>query len=678
MEQTDNLYANIIVDISVDKLDRTFQYRIPGELKGAALEGCRVKIPFGKGNTPKDGYIYSIEDVPRIDPERIKDILEVVPGSVSVEGRLFSLAAWIRRTYGSTMNQALKTVLPVKEMRKRKRAAGNAQKRPELEFDPGMTVTGLPELTEKQQAVYKGITDEWRREGRPSLIHGITGSGKTYIYIRLIDDIIRAGKQAILLIPEISLTWQTVSRFYSCFGERVSVLHSRLSKGERSDLIEKVRNREVDLVIGPRSALFTPFPDLGLIIIDEEHEPSYQSEVTPRYSARETAVERARIENAFVVMGSATPSVDAMYSCRQGKYALFDLSDRYGAAALPEVSIVDMRQELRSGNRSILSAELRDAMALRLERGEQVMLFLNRRGHTGFISCRSCGSVIKCPHCDVSLTLHRDNRLYCHYCGYSVPMTELCPSCGSPYIGGFSAGTEQVEEIVKKDFPKARILRMDADTTRRKGSYEKILSSFASGKADILIGTQMIVKGHDFPMVTLVGILAADMSLFSSDYRSSERTYQLISQAVGRAGRGEKKGEAVIQTYDPEHFAITSAAASDYESFFSEEAEEREMLGYPPAGHMIAVHGSGKDEDKLALAMEYLKQYAVRISEDRDIRVLGPAGEVISRVADTYRMALYLKGTDRTELIRTRRGLEKYIEINRGFDSIQIQFSLDS
>ena len=678
------LYANVIVDISVDRLDRTFQYRVPEELQDTALEGCRVKIPFGKGNTPRDGYIYSLEDTQRVEQEKIKDILEVVPGAVSVEDRLFALAAWMRQTYGSTMNQALKTVLPVKEMRKRKPKAKadasgtDGEKRDLLSYDPEMSVTGLPELTGKQQEVCEGILKEWQGTGRPSMIHGITGSGKTYIFIRLIDHVIKEGKQAVLLVPEISLTWQTVSRFYRCFGERVSVLHSRLSKGERSDLIEKVRNRKVDLVIGPRSALFTPFPNLGLIIIDEEHEPSYRSETTPRYNARETAEERAKIEGAFLVMGSATPSVEAMYRCRKDEYALFDLNDRYGNAVLPDVDIVDMREELRSGNRSILSRKLREAMEIRLRRGEQIMLFLNRRGHTGFISCRSCGSVIKCPHCDVSLTLHRDNRLYCHYCGYSAPMTAACPKCGSLYIGGFSVGTEQVEEIVKKEFPKARILRMDADTTRRKGSYERILSSFAAGRADILIGTQMIVKGHDFPMVTLVGILAADLSLFGSDYRSSERTYQLVSQAVGRAGRGEKKGEAVIQTYDPEHFAITAAAASEYESFFNEEIEERETLGYPPAGHMIAVHGSGKDEEKLVRAMEYLKRYAEKIAADRDIRVIGPAMETISRVADTYRMALYLKGTERSDLIRIRKGLEKYIEINKGFDGLLIQYSLDS
>ena len=664
-------YANIIVDISVDRLDRTFQYRIPEELWDTVTEGCRVRIPFGRGDTLREGYVYSIETEPRLEPEKIKDVLEFVPGAVTVEGRLFALAAWLRTTYGSTMNQALKTVLPVRQMRRRK---PKEEKNP---FPEEIQVEPIPPMNEEQQRVYDGIKKEMEGAGRPCLIHGITGSGKTFLYIHLIRDVIGQGRQAILLVPEISLTWQTVSRFYRCFGERVAVLHSRLSKGERADLVEKVQKREVDLVIGPRSALFTPFQDPGLIIIDEEHETSYQSETTPRYHARETAIERAGLEGAHVVMGSATPSVEAMAACRRGDYAFFRLENRFGEAVLPEVCVADMRKELKQGNRTMLSRALLTAMEERLEKKEQIMLFLNRRGYTGFISCRSCGSVVKCPHCDVSLTQHRNGRLVCHYCGYTEPMIHECKNCGSPYIGGLSAGTQQVEEAVLREFPKARILRMDADTTRRKGSFERILKSFADQKADILIGTQMIVKGHDFPNVTLVGILAADMSLYASDYRSAERTFQLISQAVGRAGRGKKKGLAVIQTYAPEHYAIAAAVAGDCDSFYNEELEDRELMGYPPAGHMIAVHGSGSDEEELYNALTHLKRYALSRAEE-GIRILGPSPEAVSRVADQYRAAVYIRGPRTDGLIRLRRAMEKYIEINEGFAPINIQFNLDS
>ena len=664
-------FANIIVDISVDKLDRTFQYRIPDELAGAVCEGSRVRIPFGKGNVIKEGYVFSIEDEPRLEREKIKDVLEYVPGSVTVEGKLFTLAAWMRNQYGSTMNQALKTVLPVKQLRKRKPKEKEMDRiLPEIE--------PIPELNELQKKVLEGICHEQENKNRPCLIQGITGSGKTYIYIHLIEKTIQQGRQAILLIPEISLTWQTLNRFYKCFGERVGVLNSKMSKGERADLVEKVKAGEIDLVIGPRSALFTPFPDLGLILIDEEHETSYQSEVTPRYHARETAIKRAEIENAYVVFGSATPSVEAIYACRNGQFAHFMLTERFGSANLPSVSVVDMREELREGNRSILSMALKEAIQDRLDKKEQIMLFLNRRGHTGFISCRSCGTVVKCPHCDVSLTMHKGGKLVCHYCGYTEPMIRFCKECGSPFIGGFSVGTEQVEELVASEFPGARILRMDADTTKRKGSFEKILDSFSRQKADILIGTQMIVKGHDFPNVTLVGILAADMSLHASDYRAGERTFQLISQAIGRAGRGSKKGEAVIQTYDPDHFAIISAVDGNFDMFYNEELEDREMLEYPPSGHMIAVHGSGEEEEHLYRGMEHLKRYALTQIQDKEIRILGPAEENISKVADVYRAALYLKGKNTADLIRLRRKLEKYIEINKGFDPLNIQFNLDN
>ncbi len=587
---------------------------------------------------------------------------------------------------------------------------------------------------------------EWQQEQpRPCLIKGVTGSGKTQVYMELIEAVLKQGKQVIVLIPEIALTYQNVVRFYSRFGSCVSVINSRLSVGERFDQFERAKKGEISVVIGPRSALFTPFPNLGLIIIDEEHEDSYKSEKTPCYHARETAVRRGKMESARVVMGSASPSVDSYYRGKAGEYQLLYLNERYGGKELPEVEIVDLKAELKTGNRSIFSHVLTEKLEERLQKKEQSILFLNRRGYTGFVSCRSCGYVVKCPHCDVSLTAHRNGKMICHYCGYEIPQVKTCPSCGSPYIGGFKAGTQQIETLLKKSFPDARILRMDADTTKNKGGHEKVLSAFAAGEADILIGTQMIVKGHDFPNVTFVGVLAADLSLYSEDYRASEKTFQLLLQAVGRAGRGRKKGEAVIQTYHPEHYSILAAAAQDYEAFYQAEigyrllmdyppaafmtasektfqlllqavgragrgqkkgeaviqsyppehdsilaaaAQDYEafyqaeigyrlLMDYPPAAFMTAVRGSCKNEELLKQAMEYCRKYIEKIYKKEDLILVGPAPETVANVQDYYKMVLYMRHENRELLVRLKDALEKYIAVNKGFQDIYIQFDFN-
>ena len=427
-------------------------------------------------------------------------------------------------------------------------------------------------------------------------------------------------------------------------------------------------------MIGPRSALFTPFSNLGLIVIDEEHEPSYKSENSPRYHARETAVQRSILEHAKVVMGSATPSMEAYSQAMRGNYGLVRLNARYGSRPMPQVSVVDLREELKAGNRSVLSRELREKMKTRFEKKEQVMLFLNRRGYAGFVSCRSCGHVMKCPHCDVSLSEHNNDRLLCHYCGYETRKPQSCPVCGSPYIGGFKAGTQQIEKVVRESFPGIRTLRMDFDTTRTKGSYERILASFAAHDADVLIGTQMIVKGHDFPDVTLVGVIAADLSLNAEDYRCSERTFQLLCQAAGRGGRGNKPGEAVIQTYHPDHYSIQAAAVQDYQAFYEEEMSYRMLLDYPPASHMLAVLGSGPEDESLVQAMHYLKLYIQRIYKGNDLHVIGPAYAAVGKVKDIYRQVIYLKHEDYQVLVKIKDQLEKYIEINSGFRKMYIQF----
>lgn len=735
-------YADVVVDISHEKLDRSFQYRIPPELEEKVCVGSRVWIPFGNGNRLIEGYVIGLGSSPKYEPAKLKNIQGLVEGGITVETKLIALAAWMRETYGSTMIQALKTVLPVKEKKRIKtvrrislcaergqaeEALEESRRRhfaakerllerlletPEIDSReasgelkiPAATLKSLcrqglirieerPEemevpaeiqteppvpLTEMQQAAVSGILREWAEAARPSLLYGVTGSGKTLVYMELIQKTLEEGRQAIVLIPEIALTWQTVRRFYRRFGKRVAVLHSRMTPAQRYEQLERVRSQKADIVVGPRSALFTPFPRLGLIVVDEEHENSYKSEGTPRYHARETAVERGRLEGAHVILGSATPSVDAYYACETGEYALFTLKQRYGEAVLPRVCTADMREELKAGNRSIFSRKLQEALEERLRAGEQAMLFLNRRGFAGFITCRSCGHVIQCPHCDVSLTYHSSGRLICHYCGYSTEAVSRCPACGSPYIGGFRAGTQQIEQTVRRLFPGVRTLRMDADTTREKEGYEKILKAFLEGKADVLIGTQMIVKGHDFPRVTLVGVVMADLSLFASDYRAPERTYQLLVQAVGRAGRGKLPGEAVIQTYHPEHYSIRAALNQNYEEFYREEIGFRRMMGYPPASSLLAVHGACDSEEQLERAMEYIRKYLIRIRRGRQMQLIGPAPESISRIQDLYRQVIYVKSPEKQELFRIRDQLEQYVEINSGFKTVYIQYDFNA
>ena len=546
----------------------------------------------------------------------------------------------------------------------------------------GQVASEITYTPEQQQVISRFRQDYEQGIRQTYLIHGVTGSGKTEVYMEMIRTIVEQGKQAIVLIPEIALTYQTVMRFYRRFGDRVSIMNSRLSAGERYDQMMRAKAGQVDVMIGPRSALFTPFPNLGLIVIDEEHEPTYKSEQTPRYHARETAIRRAEMEDASVVLGSATPSMEAMYRARRGEYVLFEMKNRSRMQQMARVYTVDMREELKNGNRSILSVKLRELMEDRLGKGEQIMLFLNRRGYSGFVSCRECGHVVKCPHCDVSLSVHRDGKMRCHYCGYEQPKITACPECGSHYIGEFRAGTQQIEEIVHEIFPRARVLRMDMDTTRRKDSHEKILSAFANEEADVLVGTQMIVKGHDFPNVTLVGVLAADMSLYTGDYRSGERTFQLLTQAAGRAGRGERPGEAVIQTYDPSHYAIETAAAQDYEAFYEEEIRYRELMGYPPAEQLLAVLISGGDEALLEKGCYYLKEYILRVirkisPEETAAGVIGPASPGIDKIKDVYRRVIYIKAEKYETLTGIKDRVEQYIEINSGFDNMRIQFDFN-
>ncbi len=734
------LYADIIVDISHEKLDRPFQYRVPERLKDVLETGMCVEVPFGNGNKLLKGYCIGLGNVCKFDPARMKEVRAVAEGGVGIEGRMISLAGWIRENYGSTMIQALKTVLPAKrtvrkvEHRTIQRIFGReeiislmgesgrrgqfAKERllrelAEQESIPYEWVTGklgvspqtvsslekagvlrilrsqsfrnpvkIQQGTEQKRLLsssQRRIVEEVMGDfdaGHPDvyLLHGITGSGKTFVYMQLVKEMVERGRQAILLIPEIALTYQTLLRFYAMFGDRVSVMNSNLSSGEKYDQCERARNGEIDVIIGPRSALFTPFPRLGIIILDEEHEGSYKSEATPKYHARETALEVARMHGASVMLGSATPSLEAYYRAESGEYKLFLLKERL-SGSLPQVHVVDLRRELKEGNSSVFSRKLQELLAERLSRGEQSILFLNRRGYAGFVSCRSCGYVMKCSHCDVSLSEHTGKRLICHYCGYTQEMPNICPQCGSRYISGFRAGTQQVEEKLRQLYPGVRTLRMDADTTRAKGSYEKILSAFSGGEADVLIGTQMIVKGHDFPKVTLVGVLAADLSLNMSDYRAGERTFQLLAQAVGRAGRGSLPGEAVIQTYQPEHYAVVHAANQNYEGFYGEEIIYREMVGYPPVSNMLAVQVFSREEesgfalaDRLAAEVKekFIKPEEKGAGGTIPLQLMGPAPATIGRINDIFRFVFYVKSLKYGKLVKIKDMVEEGLRRRTG------------
>lgn len=738
-------YADIIIDISHEALDRVFQYRVPLSLWEEIKPGVCVIVPFGKGNREREGYVVALSEETDYDENKIKEILRVSEESVTVESHLIRVAAFLKEHYGSTMIQALKTVMPVKKRvknreertvilqldreqaekllrewerknyRARVRLLSLLLEKGSVSGTEAAKESGLPlkeikklesqgivalkteisyrnpfpkrvttekgwPLNEEQEKAVDHFRKDYKTGKRDTyLLYGITGSGKTEVYLAMIEEMIQMKKQSIVLIPEISLTYQTVRRFYERFGERIAVLNSRMSKGERYDAWERIRAGQADVVIGPRSALFAPVKNLGLIIIDEEHDGAYKSDTSPKYHARETAIYRASLSGASVVLGSATPSVESYAKARSGEYTLLLLTKRAGKAVLPRTQIIDLREEFKKGNRSMFSEALKEAMEDRLQKKEQIMLFLNRRGFAGFVSCRSCGSVIKCPHCDISLTYHRNGVLRCHYCGYEEKFSGTCPVCKSPFVAAFGLGTEKVESALKKEFPMARILRMDMDTTRKKHAHEEMLSSFARGDADILVGTQMIVKGHDYANVTLVGVIAADLSLHAQDFRSGEKTFQLLCQAAGRAGRGDKPGEVMIQTYSPDHYAIITAAQQSYEDFFSREYTYRKLMAYPPCAHMLVILVQSGDESQSVLAMMRIEKMIRKSQEGEEnpVVLLNPGQASVAKLKDIYRQVLYLKHQEEKKLLDLKRRLEPVLEKHPMFAGITVQFDFD-
>lgn len=753
------LYADIIVDISAGSLDRVFQYKIPDRLKAEVDIGRQVLIPFGKSDKVIKGFVLNITQKPSYDVEKIKEISQVINSELAMESQLIRLAWQIKKVYGGTMNQALKTVIPVKRQVKQKvqkyyRIAKNEEElaayeerlsrdkryraraallksikelsrvpRPEalpaacyrpvalndLEqycaVSPSvlralaadgileelsqtayrspiktlMPAKEQPVLNAQQQQAANEIMEDEAHQIH--LLHGITGSGKTEVYMELIARMLLKGSQVIVLIPEISLSLQTVSRFYSRFGERVSVMNSRLSDGEKYDQYLRAKRGEIDIVVGPRSALFMPFERLGMIIIDEEHDGAYKSENTPRFHARDVALWRAKMAGAKVVLGSATPSMESYARALSGMYGLhtLDMRAREGSL-LPAVTVVDLREEFKLKNKKIFSRKLRQLMEEALARGEQIILFLNRRGYAGFVSCRSCGHVFKCRHCEISMTAHRGGWLKCHYCGYEQPLPKLCPKCGSPYVAAFGTGTQKVEQMIGTEFPNARVLRLDRDSTARKDSMEEILEKFRRHEADILVGTQMIVKGHDFPGVTLVGILAADLSMFSSDYMAAERTFDLLTQAAGRSGRDGKPGQVVIQTYQPEHYSILCASRQDYKSFYRQEMNYRRLLKYPPVVHMMVVLVTGRDEarvgDYIRLLAKSLRAFCAEVGIE-GMELIGPGDASVSRGMDIYRKVFYLKNKKFPYMIEAREFMERHLRTSSYIKDVSLQFDIN-
>ena len=693
-------YCGVVVNNESIQLDRIFTYKIPENLREDIQIGCRVKVPFGMGNKKIDAFVLEFFDEFE-GTARIKSIIELCDNIPLLSKNDIQLIKNMKERYLCTYLEAIRVFIPsgitkgvkektnlvlyTKNMLEEKYAKEpyisifNSIKnregiynRSQLNTEFGYSLSSINtmirndflEVSEQRvlrvdDRVYKhykrrNLTGDQIKtinsilysKDKMFLIHGVTGSGKTEIYMNLAENIISQEKQCIILVPEIALTPQMVERFKGRFGKNIAVFHSRLSQGERFDEWARIKNGEVNIAIGARSAVFLPFANLGLIVIDEEHESSYKSDSDPKYNAIEIAELKSILCGCKVVLGSATPSVETYYKFLKREYEIINLHKRVDGSSPPKIDIVDMREELLKNNKSIFSEELFLSIEDRLKKREQIILFLNRRGFSTFVSCRSCGHVFKCSNCDISLTYHMgSNYLSCHYCGDKSGAVKNCPTCGSKYVKYFGVGTEKVEEEVKKYFPGAKTLRMDFDTTRKKGSHEAIYNTFKNQEADILIGTQMIAKGLDFHNVTLVGVLAADLSLNLPDFRSNEKTYQLITQVAGRAGRGEKKGKVVVQTYNPDNFSIKFAKDNDYIWFLKEELKIRQIMNYPPFSKLLNINLSSEQEKNLVIKANELGVILKNMLKyNEDISVLGPCPCGVSKIKNFYRWQIIIKG----------------------------------
>lgn len=694
------LYAEVIINSEALEIDRPFTYKVPEEFNNEIKIGQIVKVPFGKGNKTSEGFILNLKNDDNIK-FKTKNIAAILVKDPVIDEDDINLIEFLREKTLCKYIDAFRLLIPVGIMKgakaKKKKVIvlknedlsniknpdgykkiveffkTNSGKytKSELINEHSISQYKLNKLIEnevlsiEEESVFryndrvynkdsaKTLTIEQENiireyinsDDKMFLLKGVTGSGKTEVYMKLVERVLLEEKSAIILVPEIALTPQMIERFKGRFGVNVALFHSKLSDGERFDEWFRVKEGKSKVIVGARSAIFLPAKNLGLIIIDEEHENTYKSEQNPKYQTKEVAEYLSELKGCKVILGSATPSIETYYRALTGEMKLLELNSRVDNKAMPPMKVIDMRNELKGGNKSLFSRELFIAIQERLKRKEQIILFLNRRGFSTFVSCRSCGYVFKCDECDISMTYHKNGLLICHYCGKTKREPRECPKCHSKYVKFFGAGTQRVEEEVKKYFNNAGILRMDIDTTRDKHSYERIYNTFKNGEADILIGTQMVSKGLDFKNVTLVGILAADMSINIPDYRAAERTFQIITQVAGRAGRGDKQGEVLIQTYTPQHYSLQYAVNYDYEGFYEKEFTVRAMMKYPPFGKLLLINGTSKKEELLKNFMHKITMMIKPLVENcLDIEILGPIPCMISKVKENYRWQIVIKG----------------------------------
>ncbi len=659
-------FAEIAVALPIDKL---FQYKIPEELYNDVKIGVRVFVPFGPRTIV--GYVVGLNDSAEV--ANIKEIKNVIDKQPVVNDEMLSLAKWISENYFCSWGEAIGATIPG-GIKKGKESIGSRIKIPEVRPEDLIMTDPHVLMEEQKWALDEIVRSIDKNEFRTYLLHGITASGKTEVYLQAIDIVLQKGKQAIMLVPEIALTPQTIERFVSRFGHRVAVIHSHLTPAKRFLEWKKIKDGKADIVVGARSAIFSPMSKLGLIIIDEEHETTYKQDDVPRYNARDVAEERARMNKCPLILGSATPSLESYYKAKHGDYKLIRITKRIEDRLLPKMKIVDMRMDLATRKKiTIFSKVLLDAMEKALNAGKQVIIFLNRRGFSTFINCKKCGLVIKCKRCDVTMVYHyEEKRLVCHYCNYHQAPPDICPKCKSGYIKYFGLGTEKVESELSRMFPNIKIARMDSDTTVKKGSHDRILEKFRSGAVNVLVGTQMIAKGLDFPQVTLVGVVSADVTLNIPDFRSSERTFNLLTQVGGRAGRGEDGGEVIVQTYAPDHYSILAAAKHDYDKFYNEEIISRKELLFPPFTNLVKVVVRARNDDLTRQAAQALAE-ALR-AKDRDAMIAGPAPAPMARVRGYYRYNILLKGRDKKAMCAL---LKKVLSVHRKPHGVLVAVDVD-
>lgn len=708
------MQSDILVEIDNKNINNTFTYNIPNDMN--LKVGMRVKVPFGKRTI--EGFVMNIHKKENTDYE-IKDIISLIDEKPVINEEMMELGKYISKKTLSSLTSAYQAMLPKALKAKAKNKINKkyvtilkvlkeeklkSEKQIEVfnyvnenkqvlkseanKISPSAVNTLIKNgiLKEEKQEIYRlndnikiekknyNLTDDQKQvlnkiklnKFKPYLLHGVTGSGKTLVYIKLIEEVLKQNKQAILLVPEISLTPQVVDIFKKTFGKVVAILHSGLSDGEKYDEWRKIERNEVSIVIGARSAIFAPFTNLGIIIIDEEHSGTYKQENNPRYNAIDIALKRAKTYNIPIILGSATPSIESYTRTKLGIYELLEMKNRVNKT-MPDIHLIDMKEEFKKGNR-IFSDLTKEKVIDRLNKGEQVLFLLNRRGFSTVVTCKDCGFTHKCPNCDIPLTYHKTaNTMQCHYCGYNVPKLHICPKCQSKNINSLGMGTEKLEELINKEFTNAKTIRMDIDTTRNKGMHEKIINDFKSEKYNILVGTQMIAKGLDFPKVTLVVVINGDASLNIPDFRSSERTFELLSQVSGRAGRDKLKGEVIIQGFNIDHYAIKYAQNNDYNSFYNEEMNIRKILKYPPFYNLCLIKISGKNYDEIFNEGKKIVNY---LKSKTDNIILGPSSSTIPKVNNIYFIQIIIK-------YKNTKDITKYLEFIKNHYTKKINVDID-